>query len=187
MAEDYSNSTAAVGYCIAGQGVEACVPHGGMFIHGKKQPCLWSNTKRCLCWQQNVHFKHVSIDWRKTNLLLRVKKQCCLLPNTKCRLWWQQNDNFKHLIVDWWKDGCSQVGNAKNSANERTNKKLNSMIIFGLSLGTGHLWDLSKTSILTLCIPTNLWKFELNWSSSLQENNERKNTLVTQICMRSYA
>ena len=62
MAEDYSNSTAAVGYCIAGQGVEACVPHGGMFIHGKKQPCLWSNTKRCLCWQQNVHFKHVSID-----------------------------------------------------------------------------------------------------------------------------
>ena len=27
---------------------------------------------------------------------------------------------------------------------------------------------------------TNLWKFELNWSSKLQDNNERKNTLVTQ-------
>ena len=29
---------------------------------------------------------------------------------------------------------------------------------------------------------TNLWKYELNWSSKLQDNNERKNTLVT----RSY-
>ena len=28
---------------------------------------------------------------------------------------------------------------------------------------------------------TNLWKFGLNWSSKLQENNERKNTLVAQI------
>ena len=27
---------------------------------------------------------------------------------------------------------------------------------------------------------TNLWKFELNWSLKLQDNNERKNTLVTQ-------
>ena len=29
---------------------------------------------------------------------------------------------------------------------------------------------------------TNLWKFELNWSSKLQENNERKTTLVAQTC-----
>ena len=28
---------------------------------------------------------------------------------------------------------------------------------------------------------TNLWKFELNWSSKLRENNERKNTLVTNV------
>ena len=31
---------------------------------------------------------------------------------------------------------------------------------------------------------TNLWKFELNRSSKLQDNNERKSTLVTQICVR---
>ena len=28
---------------------------------------------------------------------------------------------------------------------------------------------------------TNLWKFELNWSSKLRENDGRKNTLVTQV------
>ena len=32
---------------------------------------------------------------------------------------------------------------------------------------------------------TNLWKFELNWSSELRENDERKNTLVGQICVLS--
>ena len=31
---------------------------------------------------------------------------------------------------------------------------------------------------------TNLWKFELNWSSKLRDNNERKNTLVTQSSVR---
>ena len=32
---------------------------------------------------------------------------------------------------------------------------------------------------------TNLWKFEPNWSSNLQDNNERKkNTLVTRSCVR---
>ena len=30
---------------------------------------------------------------------------------------------------------------------------------------------------------TNLWKLELNWSSKLRDNNERKNTLVTQSCV----
>ena len=30
---------------------------------------------------------------------------------------------------------------------------------------------------------TNLWKFELNWSSELGENDERKNTLVGRICI----
>ena len=30
-----------------------------------------------------------------------------------------------------------------------------------------------------LSILTNLWKFGLNWKSNLQENNERKNTLVS--------
>ena len=30
----------------------------------------------------------------------------------------------------------------------------------------------------------NLWKFELNRSSNLRDNNERKNTLVTQTCVR---
>ena len=29
---------------------------------------------------------------------------------------------------------------------------------------------------------TNLWKFEHNWSSKLQDKNERKNTLVTKLC-----
>ena len=43
-----------------------------------------------------------------------------------------------------------------------------------------------KTSILTWCTSqhmnkiTNLWKFGHNWSSKLQENNERKNILVAQ-------
>ena len=32
---------------------------------------------------------------------------------------------------------------------------------------------------------TNLWKFELNWSSELGENDERKNTLVGRICVLS--
>ena len=31
---------------------------------------------------------------------------------------------------------------------------------------------------------TNLWKFELDWSSELQD--ERKNTLVTQSCVTSF-
>jgi hypothetical protein len=31
---------------------------------------------------------------------------------------------------------------------------------------------------------TNLWKFELNRSSKLRDNNERKNTLVTRSCVR---
>ena len=31
---------------------------------------------------------------------------------------------------------------------------------------------------------TNLWKFGLNRSSKLRDNNERKNTLVTQSCVR---
>ena len=34
---------------------------------------------------------------------------------------------------------------------------------------------------------TNLWKFELNRSSKLQDNNERKNTLVTRSCVLSDA
>ena len=37
MAEGYNSSTATAGYCIAGQGVEACVPHSSMFIHGKSK------------------------------------------------------------------------------------------------------------------------------------------------------
>ena len=32
---------------------------------------------------------------------------------------------------------------------------------------------------------TNLWTFELNWSSKLRENDERKNTLVGRICVLS--
>ena len=54
----------------------------------------------------------------------------------------------------------------------------------------GHFWQLSKTSLLTWCISTcnvhkitELWKFELNWSSKLQDNNVRKNTLVARNCM----
>ena len=34
---------------------------------------------------------------------------------------------------------------------------------------------------------TNLWKFELDWSSKLRDNNERKNTLVTWRCVLSDA
>ena len=50
---------------------------------------------------------------------------------------------------------------------------------------SGHYWLLSKTSLLTWCIstyifvmhkPTNMWKFELDWSSELRDNNERKKT-----------
>ena len=32
---------------------------------------------------------------------------------------------------------------------------------------------------------TNLWKFELNWSSKFGENGKRKNTLVGQMCVLS--
>ena len=32
---------------------------------------------------------------------------------------------------------------------------------------------------------TKLWKFELNWSLKLRDNNERKNSLVTQSCLLS--
>ncbi len=34
---------------------------------------------------------------------------------------------------------------------------------------------------------TNLWKFELNWSSELRNNNGTKNTLVTRSCVLSDA
>ena len=34
---------------------------------------------------------------------------------------------------------------------------------------------------------TNLWKFELGWSSKLRDNNGRKDTLVTQTCLLSDA
>ena len=34
---------------------------------------------------------------------------------------------------------------------------------------------------------TNLWKFELNWSSKMQDNKERKTTLVTRSCLLSDA
>ena len=53
---------------------------------------------------------------------------------------------------------------------------------------TGHYWKffLSKTSLLTWCISssqhmhriTNLCKFGLNWSTKLQDNNERKTPLL---------
>ena len=33
----------------------------------------------------------------------------------------------------------------------------------------------------------NLWKFELNWSSKLRDNNERKTTLFTRSCVLSDA
>ena len=43
--------------------------------------------------------------------------------------------------------------------------------------------NLSKTSILNICIkPVN---FELNWSTELKDNDERKNTLVGRICVLS--
>ena len=32
---------------------------------------------------------------------------------------------------------------------------------------------------------TSMWTFELNWSSELRENDERKNTLVGRICVLS--
>ena len=47
--------------------------------------------------------------------------------------------------------------------------------------------------VFTVCVPqhmhniTNLWKFELNGSSKLRDNNEKKNTLVTRICVLSDA
>ena len=34
---------------------------------------------------------------------------------------------------------------------------------------------------------TDLWKFDLNWSSKLQDNNGRKNTIVVQSCVLSDA
>ena len=34
---------------------------------------------------------------------------------------------------------------------------------------------------------THLWKFELNWSSRLRENNKRQNTLVSRSCVLSDA
>ena len=52
---------------------------------------------------------------------------------------------------------------------------------------SGHYWQLSKTSLPTWCISTymhkitNLWKFELNRSSKLRDNNERKNTLSHEV------
>ena len=33
---------------------------------------------------------------------------------------------------------------------------------------------------------TNLWKFELDWSSELRDNYERKNTLITRSCMLDF-
>ncbi|XP_022091339.1 zygotic gap protein knirps-like [Acanthaster planci] len=49
MTEEYNSGTTAVGYCIGGQGVEACVPHGGMFIHdGIMTPAL-SSSRKILC------------------------------------------------------------------------------------------------------------------------------------------
>ena len=52
---------------------------------------------------------------------------------------------------------------------------------------SGHYWYCQRlvfTFGVSQHMPkiTNLWKFELNWSSKLRDNNERKNTLVT----RSY-
>ena len=55
--------------------------------------------------------------------------------------------------------------------------------------GTRHLWFLSKTSILIWGIPTNASnnKPVKIWVSKLQENNERKDTLVAQLWVLSDA
>ena len=37
---------------------------------------------------------------------------------------------------------------------------------------------------LSIVYIINLWKFELNWSSKLRDNNERKNIIDTRSCVR---
>ena len=58
----------------------------------------------------------------------------------------------------------------------------------------GHLWYYCQKPIVSHGVSqhnmhkiTNLWKFELNWSSKLRDNYAIKNTLVTRICVISGA
>ena len=56
--------------------------------------------------------------------------------------------------------------------------------------GTGHVWYLSKTIILTWCIPSwdsNICLKYQTCSSNVQEYNERKSTLVALLCVLSDA
>ena len=60
--------------------------------------------------------------------------------------------------------------------------------------GIGHLtFGNRQRPVFSLGVNPNMhkithqWKCELNWSSKLQENNERKNALVAQICLLSDA
>ena len=56
---------------------------------------------------------------------------------------------------------------------------------------TGHYTGNCQRPVFSLGVSqhmhkiTNLWTFELNWSSNLRDNNERKNTLVTRSCVLS--
>ena len=56
--------------------------------------------------------------------------------------------------------------------------------------GTGHPCWLSKTSIVTWCIPSqhmHMWTFGLKWSLKLQDNNERKKHPCWKKCVVSDA
>ena len=92
---------------------------------------------------------------------------------------WQDFQQIKPEIQSYYilmhKDGGQVASNIIKLAST-----------FEMFKGTGHTWLLSKTSFLigvsqNMLNITNLWKFEVNLSWSLQDNNQRKNTLVAKV------
>ena len=68
-------------------------------------------------------------------------------------------------------------------SQSQTRRKLIHISVFSLCFP----WDRKSVHCAAVCLVimnelTNLWKFGINWSSNLQENNERKIILVALLC-----
>ena len=94
----------------------------------------------------------------------QIRKPCAPLASTMLFSMYTMVQ-FLHWITDWLYMTLKAVDTPGNCQS------------LAFTLGVSH--HMHKI--------TNLWKFHLNWSSKLRDNNERTNTLVTRSCVLSDA
>ena len=108
------------------------------------------------CWRTDDSGLDIHLMWRwkNGNDGLKYSNKKCILTEIAVIL----SKPLGPLKVSWVFKTLDTIGNCQR-------------LIFSLGVSP-HMHE-----------ATNLWKFELNWSSKLRENNERKNTLVTRSCL----